>query len=194
MTAPKTRTTRTARTATVAEPPAAAVAGDAHWAATREKLRSRQRPTAVLTICDDPSVKKALEDARFVLRRIDVGLEETPADADLKKDRAAAAKALDAAQAVFDEAAIILRFQALRRPDFEDMKRRHPPTESQAEDGFAVNVESIGPELIAAASLDGITVDDAKFYLEEWAEGEASALFGTAWNVQSNARMDAGKG
>lgn len=186
-------TTRTRQT-TTPPPPAQAVAADAHWAATRERLRNRQRPTAVLTICDDPTVKKTLEDAKFVLRRIDVGLEETPDDADLKRDRVAAVKALDGAQVAFDKAAIILRFQALRRPDFEDMKRRHPPTESQAEDGFAVNVESIGPELISAASLDGITVDDAKYYLEEWGEGEASALFGTAWNVQSNARMDAGKG
>lgn len=185
--------TRTRQTATPA-PPAQAVAADAHWAATRERLRSRQRPTAPLTICDDLTVKKALEEAKFVLRRIDIGLEETPDDADLKKDRATAAAALDAAQAAFDEVAIVLRFQALRRPDFEDMKRRHPPTESQAEDGFAVNVESIGPELISASSLDGMTLEDAKYYLEEWGEGEAAALFSTAWNIQSNARMDAGKG
>lgn len=184
----------TTQTKTTPEPPAAAVAADAHWTATRERLRNRQRPTAKLIICDDPDLKKTLDEAKFTVRRITVNLESEPGDADLKKDLQQAQKDLEAAQAAFDEAAIVLCFQALRRPDFEDLKKNHPPTEDQAEEGLAVNVESLGPELIAASSLDGITVEDAKFYLAEWSEGEASGMFNTAWQIQSNVRMDVGKG
>lgn len=186
--------TTTSTTPAKPEPPAAAVAADPHWAATRDKLRNRQRPTASLVICDDADVKKALEDAKFVVRRVTASLESEPNDSGLKKDLAAAQTSLDAAQAAFDEVAIVLRFQALRRPDFEDLKKDHPPTEEQAEEGLAVNVETLGPALIAACSLDGITADDAAYYLAEWSEGEASAMFNTAWNMQSGARMDLGKG
>lgn len=187
-------TTKNATSPATPEPPAAAVAADAHWTATRDRLRNRQRPIAPLTICDEVDVKKALEEAKFVVRRLTASLESEPDDAGLKKDLAAAQKTLEAAQTAFGDVAIVLRFQALRRPDFEDLKKEHPPTESQAEDGFAVNVESLGPQLIAASSMDGITLEDAKFYLAEWSEGEANALFSTAWNVQSGARMDVGKG
>lgn len=186
--------TATKTPATKAEPPAAAVAADAHWTATRERLRSRQRPVAPLTICDDVTVKKTLEEAKFVVRRLTAELEASPDDASLTKDMAAAQKALEAAQAAFDEIAIVLRFQAMRRNDFEDLKKRHPPTESQAEDGYIANPDSIGPALIEACSLDGITAEDAAEYLTEWAEGEANALFNTAWSVQTNVRMDLGKG
>jgi hypothetical protein len=172
-------------TSTLPEPPAAAVAADPHWTATRDRLRSRQRPTASLVICDDPNVRKALEEAKFIVRSVTASVDASPDDASLKKDLAAAQKTLDAAQAAFDAIAITLRFQAMRRPDFEDLKKNHPPTEEQAEDGLSVNVDSIGPTL---------TADDASYYLDEWAEGEAAAMFSTAWNVQSGVRMDVGKG
>jgi len=179
---------------TAPEPPAAALAADAHWAATREKLRNRSRPIAQLTICDDLDVKKTLDNARFAVRSVSAQLEAEPDNTSLAKDLDAANRALEAAQKAFTQVAIQLQFQALRRPDFEDMKRRHPPTEEQAEDSYVVNLDTIAPELIAASSLDGITEEDAKFYLEEWGEGEAAALFNTAWSVQSNTRMDMGKG
>ena len=186
--------TATKTAAVKAEPPAAAVAADAHWTATRERLRSRQRPIAPLTICDDVSVKKALEEAKFVVRRLTAEVEASPDDTTLSKDLTVAQKTLDDAQAAFDEIAIVLRFQAMRRADFEDLKKRHPPTEAQAEDGYIANPDTIGPPLIEACSLDGITAVDAVEYLSEWAEGEANALFNTAWAVQTNVRMDLGKG
>lgn len=176
------------------EPPAQAVAADAHWAATREKLRNRNRPVSSLTICDDLDIKKALEDAKFIVRRLEVQLTDSPDDPELKKDMATATASLAQAQEAFDAVAIRLRFQALRRPDLEDLKKAHPPTEEQAEDNFVFNVETFGPELIAAASLDGITVEDARYYLEEWSDGETNALFSAAWSIQSGARMDLGKG
>lgn len=173
---------------------AAAVAADPHWAATQERLRNRTRPVKALTICDDLEVKNSLETARHLLRRAQSQLADQPNDANLQNVAKAAEADVAAAQEAFDAVAIVLRFQALRRPDFEDLKKAHPPTEAQAEDGDEYNVETLGPELIAAASLDGITVDDAVGYLTDWAEGEAAMLFNTAWFVQSDTRMDLGKG
>ncbi|MFJ9420683.1 hypothetical protein [Streptomyces sp. NPDC101249] len=182
------------KTSSPPQPPAAAVAADAHWTATRDKLRNRARPTTSLTICDDPDLKKQMEESKFVVRRLQAQAEADPSDTSLTRDLDAAQKTLTDVQAAFDEAAIVLRFQAMRRPDFEDLKKEHPPTEAQAEDNLIVNLDTIGPPLVAASSLDGITEDDAAYYLEEWGEGEAAALFNAAWNVQSNTRMDLGKG
>lgn len=186
--------TKTAQTQAKTEPPAEAVAADPHWAATREKLRNRHRPTTVLTICDDFDVKKALEDAKFVVRRLEAEQAAEPGDTGLAIDLAAARADLEAAQAAFDEVAIRLTFQAMRRPDFEQLKKDHPPTEADAEDSLAFNIDALAPLLIEASSLDGISAEDAAYYLTEWGEGEASSLFNAAWGVQSHARMDLGKG
>lgn len=182
------------KTATTPVPPAAAVAKDAHWTATRDKLRARQRPTATLTICDDDALRKRLEEARTRHARAEHNAERAPDNDVLQAALAHAVDTLAAAQAAFDEAAIVLSFTAIGRTDFEDLKKAHPPTEDGAEDGQIVNVETFAPELIAATSQDGITPDDARTYLDEWAEGEAAALFNTAWDLQAVVRMDLGKG
>lgn len=175
-------------------PPAQAVAQDAHWAATRERLAARTRATARMTICDDHTVKEALSRAQFAARSAQAAVDAT----DTSENRAALAtakEALDAAQAAFDEAAIVLRFQAIERPVLEKLKKNHPPTEEQAEDGYAFNVDTFAPALIAAASLDGITEDDAREYLDTWSEAEAITLWNTAYGVQGDAsRLDVGKG
>ncbi|MET7713659.1 hypothetical protein [Streptomyces sp. NPDC005407] len=186
--------TTTARKTAAAkpEPPAEAVAADAHWSATRERLRNRIRPTAKLTICDDEQVKKAWQDADYQVRRARARLDD--GQDDTQADLTEAEAKLAEAQAAFDEAAIVLRFQALERPLFEALKRKYPATEEQAEDGNAFNIEALAPELIAASCLDGITEDDARYYLDTWSEGEAASLFNTAWGVQGETRMDVGKG
>ncbi|MFZ4136977.1 hypothetical protein [Streptomyces koyangensis] len=177
-------------------PPATAVAADAPWAATRARLANRSRPTATLTICDDPGLKQALADAEYHAKRTAAEADEQ-ADDKVAKARAATAKRdLVKAQQAFEDAAIRLRFQALPRPDFEALKEAHPPTAKQAEDGAAFDSETLAPALIAASSLDGMTEDDAREYLATWGEGEAVALWATAWNIQSHTRLDTelGKG
>ncbi|MFE1452010.1 hypothetical protein [Streptomyces olivaceoviridis] len=181
-------------TTTKPAPPQNAVDRDPHWAATRARLAARQRPVLKMTICDDQQVKDRLATAQYNERRARTAAESDPADKDLKKLLTAAQTELEAAQQAFDEAAIVLRFQALRRPDFEALKKAHPATEEQAEDGLAFNPETLGPELIAASSLDGITVDEATEYLTDWSEGEAAQLWDTAWQVQGETRADLGKG
>ncbi|MEU0624975.1 hypothetical protein ABZ329_29460 [Streptomyces rubiginosohelvolus] len=182
------------RTTTKPTPPADAVAADAHWAATREKLANRTRPTIALTICDDLDLRVALDAAKHTLRRIKAAAEDRQDDTTGPIAVARAEQDLEAAQAAFDEAAIVLRFRALPRLEFEALKKAHPATEEQAEDGHDLNVESLAPELIAKASVDGMTIDDAREYLDTWSEAEANSLFNAAWNIQETARMDLGKG
>ncbi|MFD7867313.1 hypothetical protein [Streptomyces sp. NPDC059783] len=184
----------TTKTAEKPAPPAAAVAADPHWAATRERLANRTRPTATLTICDDLAVKKDLEVARYTLRRLEEQAKESPDDKTLQDAATSAQNDLEKAQGKFDKTAIVLTFRALPRKEFEALKKAHPATEEQAEDDLEFDVESLGPELVSAASVDGITVDDAREYLDTWGEAEAAELFGTAWGVQQTVRMDLGKG
>jgi hypothetical protein len=181
-------------TTKTATPPPAAVAKDAHWAATQERLRNRTRSTATLTICDDLEVRKALDAARYALRRIEGEAADHPNDQAVRDLVTAAQADVDTAKAAFDEAAIVLTFQALPRLEFEALKKAHPATEEQAEDGHDLNVETLGPELISAASVDGMPIEAAREYLDTWSEAEAAALFNAAWNVQETTRMDLGKG
>ncbi|WP_406425727.1 hypothetical protein [Streptomyces sp. NBC_00842] len=179
---------------TTATPPAAAVAKDAHWAATQERLRNRSRAKAKLTICDDVEVRKGLDVARYALRRIEGEAADRPDDQAVKDAVAAAKVDVEQAQAAFDEAATVLTFQALPRLEFEALKKAHPATEEQAEDDLEYNVETLGPELISRSSLDGMPVEAAREYLDTWSEAEAAELFNAAWGVQQTTRMNLGKG
>lgn len=178
---------------TTAQPPANAVAKDAHWASTLERLRNRTRPTATLRICDDEAAKKALAEALAVQRQAEYenGSTSTP---ETKKALKAAEAAVAKAQAVVDQATISLTFQALERPVFEALKKEHPPTDEQVTDNLEVNIDTIGPPLIAAANTDGMTEAEAEEFLNTWSESEAAALFSVAWNIQQTVRMDLGKG
>ena len=182
-------TTRTKPT-----PPAEAVAKDPHWTQTRARLAARTRPTATMTICDDHTVKEALARAQYAARAAEARL-ETDNTPDNRTAAKAAQTELKAAQAAFDKAAIVLHFQAIERPAFEQLKKTHQPTEEQAEDGYVFNPETLAPALIAAASLDGMTEADAREYLTTWSEAEAITLWNTAYGVQGDAsRLDVGKG
>ncbi|MGW3401184.1 hypothetical protein [Streptomyces zhihengii] len=159
----------------------------------RDRLNARTRPTSRLTICDDHEVKQRLANAEYEHTRAGVVAEGEGTEA-TRKRLDDAKKALDQARAVFDEAAIVLSFQALERPAWEALKAKHKPTEEQAEEGMHFDAEALAPELIAAASLDGLTVDDARRYLDTWAAGEAIDLYNAALNVQHESRLDVGKG
>ncbi|MFE7547102.1 hypothetical protein [Streptomyces gardneri] len=173
-------------TTTSVTPPPAAVARDPHWAAKLDRLRSRKRPIAKLTICDDDTIRQALTRAKAE--------HDTAVALGDEDSQKTTAQALEAAQAAFDEAAIVLTFRALPSGEFEALKAEHPPTEAQAEDGQGMNLDTLGPELVAAASIDGLTVEDAAGFLKTWGTGEATQLFFAAWDVQTHVRADLGKG
>ncbi|MEU6979567.1 hypothetical protein [Streptomyces sp. NPDC046371] len=159
-----------------------------------ERARARQRPVLKMTICDDTAIKAALELAQHTLRRAKAEAADRPGDPAVAEIVTLAQSELTKAQAAFDAEAYDLRFQALPRADFEALKKKHPPTEAQAEEGYEVNVDTFGPALITAASLDDLTVDDATSFLETWGEAEAGQLFNTAWGAQHESRADVGKG
>ncbi|MFB7222472.1 hypothetical protein [Streptomyces sp. NPDC056227] len=184
----------TARKTAAPKPPAAALAADAHWAATRERLLNRTRPTVRLTICDDHDAKEALAEAHFVRQRAQAAVDRDSEDEAAKATLGEAAAGLAQAQAAFDKASIVLRFQALDRKTYKEFLAAHPPTEDQAEDGYAFNLDTLGPVLIAASSRDGISEEDAAQFLDDWSQAEAEALLNTAFGVQREDRMDLGKG
>lgn len=194
MTTTPKKTTATKPAATKPEPPAAIVAQDAHWAATRARLQNRTRPTAKLTICDDHEVKQALAAAQYAQNRLRDRADVDPDNAELKEALEKAADDVATAQEAFDAVALVLRFEALPRDEFDELKAEHPPTETQADEGALANAETIGPVLISRCSLDGITEDDASTYLNTWAVAEAAQLFQAAWDVQQVVRFDVGKG
>ncbi|MER6602608.1 hypothetical protein [Streptomyces parvus] len=184
----------TARKTTAPTPPAAAVAADAHWAATRERLMARARPVLKLTICDDNEAKQALNNARYLEQQAKSEAERNPDDEAAQAAHRAAVTAQNDAQAALDAVSIPLRFQALDRKTYKELLAAHRPTEEQAEDGYDFNLDTLGPVLIAASSLDGITEEDAATFLDTWANAEAEALLNTAFGVQREDRMDLGKG
>lgn len=186
--------TTTPRKSTRAAPPAAAVAADAHWAATRDRLLARTRPVLTLTICDDPDVKQALTTARFVEQRAKADADRAPEDETAQATHRAATAELADAQAALDAVSIPLRFQALDRKTYRALLADHRPTEDQAEEGYEFNLDTLAPVLIAASSLDGITEEDAQTFLDDWAKDEAEALLNAAFGVQRETRMDLGKG
>ncbi|MFE6126725.1 hypothetical protein ACFQ6Q_00410 [Streptomyces sp. NPDC056437] len=185
----------TARTRSTQKPapPADAVAKDAHWTSTRERLLNRGRPVLKLTICDDDELKRAVRAATGVLANAKAHAEEHPGK-EADKLLADAQAAYDKAKAELDESSIVLSFQALERRAYRSMISDHRPTEAQVEEGYEFNLDAMAPVLIAASSLDGITVEDAKRFLEEWSDAEGQALLNTAFGVQREDRMDLGKG
>ncbi|MFG2532827.1 hypothetical protein [Streptomyces sp. NPDC048516] len=181
-------------TTTQPQPPANAVAQDAHWASTLERLRNRQRPTATLTICDDSAAKNNLGTAHYEQRNTQRQYEGNETTPEAKKALRAAEQKVAAAQKAVDDASIVLTFRALERTDLDALKKAHPPTEEQAEDGFEINADTLGPALVAASNTDGMTEEQAREFLDTWSDAEAGALFSTAWNVQLESRLDLGKG
>lgn len=182
------------------EPPAAAVALDAHWAATRARLKDRKPLQRTLRICDDQDLKDAVETAARDQRLAAAALENAKflrdkAETSLATARLADAdEALTAATEAADAATIVLTFRALPRREYEDLVKEHPPTEEQAEEGDDLNLETFGPAIVSAASVDGMTLEDAQDYMANWSEAEATALFNAAFQIQRTSRMELGKG
>jgi hypothetical protein len=190
-----TTSTKPPKAAVKPEPPAQAVSADAHWAAKMERLRARQQPTYTLRICDDDEAKARLARAERAQRLAQDAVDLEPDDPKAKTVMARADKAVDEARAAVDAATLMtLTFRGLPRPDYVALVKAHPPTEEQAEDGSDWNPDTFPAALIAAASVDGITVEDAAELMRTWANREAIALFQAAQAPQDADRTDLGKG
>jgi hypothetical protein len=190
-----TTSTKPPKAAVKPEPPAQAVAADAHWAAKMAKLRARQQPTYTLRICDDDTAKTRHARAERALLLAQDAVNLAPDDPKATRVLENAQQALTEAQAAVDAATLMtLQFRGLPRPDYVALVKKHPPTEEQAEEGSDWNPDTFPPALIAAASMDGITEDDAAELMRTWANREAIALFQAAQAPQDTDRTDLGKG
>ncbi|MER8003022.1 hypothetical protein [Streptomyces sp. NPDC095613] len=184
---PTTKTTAPA-------PPAAAVAQDAHWAAKMQRLRARTLAETVFTVCDDANVKQRYDRATRAKDTAEAVLDATtPGDTEARKEAEAAREEWEAAKAAYDAVAIPIRLRALPRTAMEALYAAHKPTEEEQEEGRDWSV-SFHAALISAASVDGMTVEEAQELLHTWSLAEANALFNAALAVQQITRADLGKG
>ncbi|MFE9553115.1 hypothetical protein ACFYOD_06485 [Streptomyces sp. NPDC006703] len=187
------------------EPPARAVAADAHWAAKMAKLRARRLPERTIAFVDDPLLRTARNEAVLKLAAARAQAENAADDQAVpngereqwvatRPEVVAAELAAGTAQEVLDEATVELMFRALPRPAWEQLLREHPPTEEQADQGMEYNVDTYPAALISASSVDGMSVDEAQELLDTWSDSEAKALFTGALMVNQQLRADLGKG
>ncbi|WP_128803076.1 MULTISPECIES: hypothetical protein [unclassified Streptomyces] len=201
-------------TTAISEPPAAAVARDAHWSAKMARLKARKLPERSLRLCDDDEAKKNATDAALELAKARTvargqSIEQGVSEADREEwtvsqpEVVAAQLRLDAAEQVLEDATVVLTFRALPRPAWEQLLRDHPPTEAQADQGMEYNVETYPAALIAACHIErdqsggevpGMSEQEAQELLDAWPDSEAKALFTCALLVNQTLRADLGKG
>lgn len=164
------------------------------WAAKMERLRRRARPQNKLRICDDDQLRQRFEEAEQAARRARFLADANFDDELSARNAAEAAVALEAARAELDDASDFLTFLALPRPVLEELITKHPPTEQQAEEGAVFNPDTFPAVLIAAASFDGMSQEEAAELLATWSAPDAGMLWEAAWQVQQESRVDLGKG
>ena len=175
------------------EPPPAALAADAHWAAKMERLRSRQLAETVFVICDDADVRTAYQRARRAHDLAQDYVKAHPDDAAAASDAEKTAREFEEAKAAYDQVAIPLTFRALPRKAFESLLKAHAPSETEADEGKQW-ADTFPAALIAAASVDGMSEQDARELVDLWSLAEANAMFNAAYSVQDTTRADLGKG
>lgn len=186
--------TTTKTTASKTEPPAQAVAADAHWAAKMQRLRDRQLAETTFVVCDDLEVRTRYTQAARAFEIADGYLKAHPAVADARTDVDTARTELDEAKAAYDQVAIPIRLRALPRPVFEALFKAHPPADTDDADEGKEWGPGYPAALISAASVDGMTETEAQELLDMWSLSEANALFNAAMGVQNTTRADLGKG
>jgi hypothetical protein len=200
-------------TTATAQPPAGAVAKDAHWSAKMARLRARKLAERTVSICDDTDAKTAVTEAAVALAKAraaalaectEQGIREEQRDAFVASNPqvVAADAGLTRAQEALAEVTEILTFRALPRPVWEQLLRDHAPSEAQADQGMEYNVDTFPAALIAAChverdaggvEVEGMSEADAQELLDTWADAEAKALFTTALVINQTLRADVGK-
>ncbi len=173
--------------------PSAAASAEGAWAAKMDRLRRRSRPQNKLRVCDDDQLRQRVEEAEQAARRARFLAEANPDDETAAQHAAEAAAALQEARAALDDASDFLTFLALPRPVLEELISKHPPTGQQAEEGAVFNPDTFPAALIAAASFDGMSSDEAAELLSTWSAPDANMLWEAAWQVQQESRVELGK-
>ena len=94
--------------------------------------------------------------------------------------------------AVPDEGGTVIEYvftlRAIGSKAYDVLMGMHHPTAEQKKEGLAYNVDTFGPALIAACSVEPkITPNEAKelWDSDEWSRGEVMAMFSAAVEVNS---------
>lgn len=182
------------RPAQAKRPSTSATSAEGAWSAKMERLRRRARPQNRLRICDDAELRQRYEEAEQAARRARFVAEANPGDEHAERQAALAAVARDQALTALDAASEFLTFRALPRPVLEELISEHPPTERQAEEGAIFNADTFPAALVAAASVDGMSREEAEELLNGWSAPDANALWDAAWQIQQESRVELGKG
>ncbi|MGV9272338.1 hypothetical protein [Streptomyces griseosporeus] len=182
------------RPAQAKRPSPSASTAEGAWSAKMERLRRRARPQNRLRICDDSELRQRYDDAEQAARRARFVAEANPGDELAERQAAEADTAREEALAALDAASEFLTFRALPRPVLEKLISEHPPTEQQAEEGAIFNADTFPATLVAAASVDGMSREEAEELLNGWSAPDANALWDAAWQVQQESRVELGKG
>jgi hypothetical protein len=172
------------------------------WDALRKRLDNLKKPVQTFRLCEDADIRERYLKAKRAAEQADEHLANMPQDgtydadalALLQKQAKDASAELVAARTAYDAATITLRFTALERAALEGLQKKHPATEEEEASGQEFAFDSFAPELIAAASLDGMPVDDARHFLDTWTPADAQDLWNAAWSAQYTKRTDLGKG
>ncbi|MEU2453902.1 hypothetical protein ABZ605_27965 [Streptomyces sp. NPDC012765] len=176
------------------EPPAAAVAADAHWTAKMARLRSRKAAEVPLYLWQDQAVRDAFEEALRKARTARQLADGDKANRALAKEAVEAEAALEEARATYEADCEVLTFRALPGEAFAELIKKHPATEDQAEAGSDWNEDTFPAALVSAASVDGMSEEDAAELLAEWGMADRVELFQAALAAQQAKRSDWGKG
>ncbi|MDX3224564.1 hypothetical protein [Streptomyces sp. ME19-01-6] len=158
-----------------------------------DRLRHRVRPQNKLRICDDDQLRQRFEEAEQAARSTRFVAEANPGDEQASQQADVAAAAYEEAKAALDAASDFLTFRALPRPVLEELIAQHPPTEQQTEDGAVFNPDTFPAALVAAASVDGMSREEAEELLNTWSAPDANAMWDAAWQVQQESRVELGK-
>ncbi|GHJ34351.1 hypothetical protein ACFV4E_22420 [Streptomyces hygroscopicus] len=169
------------------------------WDDIQKRLDTLEPAVARFTICDDPELRRRLDEAKAELRDAEEVLRALTADDEQNRplftQRAETARVeLDQAQAAFDARAVTLTFRALERQQLESLQAKHPASEQDEDRGDDFAMDSFAPALIAAASVEGMPVEYARKCLDTWSAADAQDLWRAAWGVQHQKRTDLGKG
>lgn len=170
------------------------------WAALEERLDNLPKPISTLKLCADADVRDRYLAATQAHTRADDYLKSLGKGADkdaraLVEKQVKDAKAdLDTAQAEYDAMTVTLTFQALQRDQLQALLDEHPATEEDEEKGGDFHFDTFAPELISAASVDGMPAEYAANALKTWSLSDSDDLWAAAWSVQRRKRSDLGKG
>lgn len=170
------------------------------WNALEKRLSGIKKPTKTLRMCDDPDLHDRYLAARQNAERAQEYLDALPKDTDddtralVVKRHAEAQAVCDAIRKEYDAHTVTLTFRALERDHLEKLRAAHPATEEDEALGRDFNFDTFAPELISAASVDGMPLEYASNAMKTWSLADSEDLWNAAWAVQRRKRTDLGKG